>query len=66
MASCCHRTTTPGGTNHEETRIPLRLPGDLHAWLTTQAKANRRSLNAETVHRIKGEHHAAVADAEAP
>jgi predicted HicB family RNase H-like nuclease len=50
--------------NHEEARITLRLPADLHAWLTAQAKANRRSLNSEIVHRIEGEYRAAAADTE--
>ncbi|MET8102675.1 Arc family DNA-binding protein [Streptomyces sp. NPDC005236] len=52
--------------NHEETRITLRLPTDLHAWLTAQAKDNRRSLNSEILHRIEGEYRTAVADAESP
>ncbi|MGW3910022.1 Arc family DNA-binding protein [Streptomyces sp. NPDC005070] len=52
--------------NHEETRITLRLPADLHRWLTEQAKANRRSLNAELVHRLEGDYRAVVADAESP
>ncbi|MGW6486134.1 Arc family DNA-binding protein [Streptomyces sp. NPDC055056] len=43
--------------NHEEVRITLRLPADLHTWLKTQAKTNRRSLNSEIVHRIEGETH---------
>ncbi|MFD5200144.1 Arc family DNA-binding protein [Streptomyces sp. NPDC058375] len=46
--------------NHEETRITLRLPSDLHAWLTAQAKANRRSLNSEILHRIEGDYRAVV------
>ncbi|MFF2081473.1 Arc family DNA-binding protein [Kitasatospora sp. NPDC058162] len=41
-----------------ETRITLRLPADTHAWLTTQAKLNRRSLNSEIVHRLEVAHRA--------
>ncbi|MGW7611046.1 Arc family DNA-binding protein [Streptomyces sp. NPDC054766] len=52
--------------NREETRITLRLPADLHAWLTAQAKASRRSLNSEIVHRIEGEYRTAAADNESP
>ncbi|MEU8564405.1 Arc family DNA-binding protein [Streptomyces cyaneofuscatus] len=52
--------------NHEETRITLRLPTGLHAWLTAQAKANRRSLNSEILHRIEGDYRSAVEDAESP
>ncbi|MER5470006.1 hypothetical protein ABZX90_34585 [Streptomyces sp. NPDC002935] len=50
--------------NREETGITLRLPADLHAWLT--AKASRRSLDSAIVHRIEGDHHAAAADTESP
>ncbi|MFE1247531.1 Arc family DNA-binding protein [Streptomyces sp. NPDC058735] len=39
--------------NHEEVRITLRLPADLHAWLITVAKRDRRSLNSEIVHRLE-------------
>ncbi|MEU1193479.1 Arc family DNA-binding protein [Streptomyces sp. NPDC005859] len=49
-----------------ETRITLRLPTDLDAWLTAQARTNRRSLNSEILHRIEGDHRAAVEDAESP
>ncbi|WNI32199.1 Arc family DNA-binding protein [Streptomyces sp. ITFR-6] len=52
--------------DHEETRITLRLPTDLHAWLTAQAKTNRRSLNSEILHRIEGDYRAAAANAESP
>ncbi|MBZ9645221.1 Arc family DNA-binding protein [Streptomyces sp. PSKA30] len=38
-----------------EVRITLRLPADLHAWLVTQAKSSRRSLNSEIVYRLEGE-----------
>ncbi|MET7335272.1 Arc family DNA-binding protein [Nonomuraea sp. NPDC005650] len=36
-----------------EVRITLRLPADLHAWLISQAKAARRSLNSEILHRLE-------------
>jgi predicted HicB family RNase H-like nuclease len=52
--------------NHEEIRITLRLPTNLHAWLVAQAKANRRSLNSEILHRIEGDYCATAADAESP
>lgn len=52
--------------NHEETRITLRLPTDLHVWLTAQAKTNRRSLNSEILHRIEGDYRAAAANTESP
>jgi predicted HicB family RNase H-like nuclease len=43
------------GGMDDEVRITLRLPADLHAWLTAQAKAARRSLNAEILHRLEGQ-----------
>ncbi|WP_405727698.1 Arc family DNA-binding protein [Streptomyces sp. NBC_01537] len=46
--------------------ITVRMPADLHQWLTAQAKANRRSLNAEIVHRFEADRAAAVADGESP
>ncbi|MET9133744.1 hypothetical protein [Streptomyces antibioticus] len=52
--------------DHEETRITLRLPADLHAWLTAHAKANRRSLPAELVHRLERDRPATPVDAESP
>jgi predicted HicB family RNase H-like nuclease len=54
-----------GGMN-EETKITLRLPADLHQWLTAQAKSARRSLNSEIVYRLEGERADAVADDESP
>lgn len=45
-----------------ETRITLRLPTDTHAWLTAQAKLNRRSLNSEIVHRLEVAHRAAPSE----
>ncbi|NEA39343.1 Arc family DNA-binding protein [Streptomyces sp. SID11233] len=39
--------------DHEEVRITLRLPADLHAWLASKAKRDRRSLNSEIVHRLE-------------
>jgi hypothetical protein len=50
----------------EETKITLRLPKDLHRWLTAQAKSARRSLNSEIVHRLEVERGTVVADAESP
>jgi predicted HicB family RNase H-like nuclease len=49
----------------EETKITLRLPADLHQWLTAQAKSARRSLNSEIVYRLEVER-AAAADGESP
>jgi predicted HicB family RNase H-like nuclease len=51
---------------NEETKITLRLPSDLHRWLTAQAKSARRSLNSEIVHRLEVERAAALADGESP
>jgi len=51
---------------NEETKITLRLPSDLHRWLTAQAKSARRSLNSEIVHRLEVERAVVVADAESP
>ncbi|MET8136231.1 Arc family DNA-binding protein [Streptomyces sp. NPDC005251] len=51
---------------NEETKITLRIPADLHRWLTDQARANRRSLNSEILHRLEGGRDAAGADAESP
>ncbi|MBK3572360.1 Arc family DNA-binding protein [Streptomyces sp. MBT65] len=50
----------------EETKITLRLPTELHQWLTAQAKSARRSLNSEIIYRLEGERDAAIADAESP
>ncbi|WP_328666503.1 Arc family DNA-binding protein [Streptomyces sp. NBC_00322] len=47
-----------------EVRITLRLPADLHAWLTTQAKSARRSLNSEILHRLEAERGTPFADDE--
>lgn len=49
-----------------ETKITLRLPTELHRWLTAQAKSARRSLNSEIVYRLEGERDAATADAKSP
>ncbi|MEV0483582.1 Arc family DNA-binding protein [Streptomyces sp. NPDC050508] len=50
----------------EETKITLRLPTELHRWLTAQAKSARRSLNSEIVYRLEGEWDTAAKDAESP
>ncbi|WP_282689065.1 MULTISPECIES: Arc family DNA-binding protein [unclassified Streptomyces] len=50
----------------EEKRITLRLPADLHEWLTTQAKSARRSLNSEIVYRLEVERTAAAAGTKSP
>lgn len=52
--------------DHEEKRITLRLPADLHAWLVAEGKRARRSLNSEIVHRLEVERAAATDDAESP
>jgi hypothetical protein len=51
---------------NEETKITLRLPADLHQWLTAQARSARRSLNSEIVYRLEVERDTAAADAESP
>ncbi|MFC7265899.1 Arc family DNA-binding protein [Streptomyces lutosisoli] len=50
----------------DEVRITLRLPADLHAWLVTQAKSARRSLNSEIVYRLEGERTTVETDSESP
>ncbi|WP_327275340.1 MULTISPECIES: FitA-like ribbon-helix-helix domain-containing protein [unclassified Streptomyces] len=35
-------------------RFALRIPDDLHARLTVQAAADRRSINSEILHLIEG------------
>jgi predicted HicB family RNase H-like nuclease len=52
------------GVMNEETKITLRLPSDLHQWLSAQAKSARRSLNSEIVYRLEVERDTAAADAE--
>jgi predicted HicB family RNase H-like nuclease len=52
--------------NEELHIITVRVPVDLHRWLTEQARADRRSLNAYIVHRFEVERAAAVADGESP
>ncbi|MGW6635690.1 Arc family DNA-binding protein [Streptomyces cyaneofuscatus] len=52
--------------DHEETRVTLRLPSDLRKWLTQQARTNRRSLNAELVHRLESDYRTAATDTESP
>ena len=54
------------GMNHEEVRITLRLPADLHAWIVTVAKRDRRSLNSEIVHRLEVGRDNAPADDQSP
>ncbi|WP_405556195.1 Arc family DNA-binding protein [Streptomyces canus] len=56
---------TPRHMDHE-VRITLRLPADLHAWLVTQAKSARRSLNSEIVYRLEEGRATAEADSESP
>ncbi len=50
----------------QEVRITLRLPSDIHARLTTQARAARRSLNSEIVHRLEAGLGTPAADTESP
>jgi predicted HicB family RNase H-like nuclease len=49
-----------------EVRITLRLPADLHAWLVSQAKAARRSLNSEILHRLETSRGEPATDDESP
>lgn len=50
----------------ETTRITLRLPAGLHAWLVAEAKSAHRSLNSEIVYRLEVERAAAEADSKSP
>ncbi|MFI7138186.1 Arc family DNA-binding protein [Streptomyces massasporeus] len=52
--------------DHEEVRITLRLPADLHAWLVSEAKRARRSLNSEILHRLEGGRGPVPADEQSP
>ncbi|MFF4420077.1 Arc family DNA-binding protein [Streptomyces sp. NPDC001549] len=47
-------------------RITLRLPDDVHERLTSQAEADRRSLNSEIVHLLEVALTAAETDDESP
>ncbi|UIX30709.1 FitA-like ribbon-helix-helix domain-containing protein [Streptomyces sp. GQFP] len=44
----------------------LRIPEELHARLTTQAAADRRSLNAEILHSLEVSLNAMEGDDESP
>lgn len=54
------------GVMNEDKRITLRLPVDLHAWLANQARAARRSLNSEIVHRLEVERDDTTTNDESP
>jgi hypothetical protein len=45
-------------------QMKLRLPAALKDWLTAQAEANRRSVNAEVVYRLENSLIVAECDAE--
>lgn len=45
-------------------QMKLRLPAALKDWLTEQAEANRRSVNAEVVYRLENSLVVAECDAE--
>ena len=47
-------------------RFALRIPEDLHARLTAQAAADRRSINAEILHLLEVALSTPVVDAESP
>jgi predicted HicB family RNase H-like nuclease len=47
-----------------EVRITLRIPEELHTWLTSQAKSARRSLNSEILHRLEADRPGTPADDE--
>ncbi|NEA54302.1 Arc family DNA-binding protein [Streptomyces sp. SID13666] len=49
-----------------ESRITLRLPADLHAWLVAEAKTAHRSLNSEIVYRLEGERAATLERKKSP
>jgi predicted HicB family RNase H-like nuclease len=40
---------------HEFTKLHVRLPPDVHAWLTEQSKRNMSSINSEIVRAIRNE-----------
>ena len=46
--------------------ITVRVPVDLHQWLTNQAREDHRSLNAHIVHHFETVRAATVADGESP
>ncbi|WP_405743940.1 hypothetical protein OG422_19635 [Streptomyces sp. NBC_01525] len=52
--------------DQEEVRITLRLPADLHAWLVSESKRARRSLNSEIVHRLEAGRGDVPADDQSP
>jgi predicted HicB family RNase H-like nuclease len=47
-------------------QLTLRLPDDVHARLTAQAKADRRSLNSEILHLLEVALTAVGGDDESP
>jgi predicted HicB family RNase H-like nuclease len=47
-------------------QLTLRLPDDVHARLTAQAKADRRSLNSEILHLLEVALTAMEGDDESP
>ncbi|GAA0897150.1 MULTISPECIES: Arc family DNA-binding protein [Streptomyces violaceusniger group] len=47
-------------------QLTLRLPDDVHARLTAQAEADRRSLNSEIIHLLEAALTAVGADDESP
>lgn len=47
-------------------KFTLRIPEELHARLTTQAAADRRSLNAEILHLLEVALNAAESDDQSP
>lgn len=47
-------------------RFALRIPEDLHARLTAQATADRRSINSEILHLLEVALAAAEVDEESP
>jgi hypothetical protein len=44
-------------------RFSLRVPDELHAWLTEQGKREHRSLNSEVVHLLEVARAAATVEA---
>ncbi|MBW5484214.1 Arc family DNA-binding protein [Streptomyces bambusae] len=50
----------------DEVRITLRLPSDLHAWLASEAKSARRSLNSEILLRLEAGQPAPATGDESP
>jgi hypothetical protein len=43
-------------------RFSLRIPDDLHAWLTEQGRREHRSLNSEVIHLLEAARAVAITE----